>query len=72
MKGQLEPVFKMRKVREGRIVSEQCPEYERYMHQILDVDVFQLQDGNKSWDEIFNGFRVNHLEHSRMEIDEDA
>ena len=75
MEGQLEPAFKMRKVREGRIVSEQCPEYERYMKEILDKPVFQLPDGDKSWDAIFNGFRTKYIEHSkkrpRSELTED-
>ena len=68
MEGQLEPAFKMRKIRdrEGRMSTQkQCPEYERYMKQILDKPVFQLPYGDKSWDAIFNGFRTKYIEHSK-------
>lgn len=68
MEGQLEPAFKMRKVRdrEGRMSTQkQCPEYERYTKKILDKPVFQLPDGDMSWDAIFNGFRTKYIEHSK-------
>ena len=65
MEGQLEPAFKMRKVREGRMVWEECPEYERYMKKTLDKPVFQLPDGDKSWDAFFNGLRTKYIDQSK-------